>query len=69
MKGSLFNGQGYLTLRDSVEIQALRNEVERYKYLPQLMNLYGKLNGFFDSKFISSWEEQTGLPWKEWGKL
>jgi hypothetical protein len=67
MKGSLFNGQGNLTLRDSVEIQALRNEVERYKYLPHLMNLYG-INGFFDSKFISFWQEQTGLPWKEWGK-
>jgi hypothetical protein len=69
MKGSLFNGQRNLAFGNDGEILALRNEVERYRYLPQLMNLYGKLDGFFDSKFISFWEEQTGLPWKEWGKL
>ena len=69
MKNSLFNGPTDLTLGNNGEILALRNEVERYKYLPQLMNLYGKLDGFLDSKFISFWKEQTGLPWKEWGKL
>jgi hypothetical protein len=31
----------------------LREEMERYEWLPKLMNLYGRLNGFFDDKFES----------------
>ena len=69
MMSSLFNGQRNLALRNNVEILALRAEVERYKYFSQLLNLYGKFNGFFDGKFESFWEKETGLPWKEWGKL
>ena len=69
MIGSLFIGQRNLTLRNNLEILALRVKVERYKYFSKLMNLYGKLDGFFASKFESFWEEETGLPWREWGKL
>ena len=69
MRGDFFNGQRTLGLDSITDIQALRDEMERYEWLPKLMNLYGKLDGFFDSKFESYWEEQTGLPWKEWGKL
>jgi hypothetical protein len=47
----------------------LKEEMARYSRLPKLMNLAGRLSGFFDSKFDSSWEEETGLPWQEWGKL
>jgi hypothetical protein len=50
-------------------ISVLKDEMERYENLPNLMNLFGKLNGFLDSKFGSYWEEKTSLPWKEWGKL
>jgi hypothetical protein len=69
MKGSFFHGQGTLSLDNVMDISALRNEMERYERLPKLMNLYEKMNGFFDSKFESSWEEKTGLPWRECGKL
>jgi hypothetical protein len=69
VKGSFFNGVGNPTLDGFTGFSALGNEMERYKSLPKLMNLYEKINGFFDSKFESYWEEQTGLPWKEWGKL
>ena len=69
MKESIFNGKGYLTLNNPMEISALKKEMKRYQYLPRLMNRFGRLNGFFDDHFESLWEEKTGLPWKEWGKL
>jgi hypothetical protein len=71
MRGTFFSGQGNPSL-DSLSLMdfsALSDEMERYKVLPKLMNIYERVNGFFDSKFESYWEEQTGLPWKEWGKL
>jgi hypothetical protein len=52
-----------------MEISALKKEMKRYAYLPRLMNRFGRLNGFFDDHFKSFWEEKTGLPWEEWGKL
>jgi C4-dicarboxylate-specific signal transduction histidine kinase len=58
-----------MSLGSVMDLSALRDEIERYKSLPRLMNLYEKVNGFFDSKFESYWEDKTGTPWKEWGKL
>ena len=69
MRESIFNGKGNLTLDSPMEISALSEEMKRYEYLPRMMNLFGRLNGFFDDHFESFWEEKTGLPWKEWGKL
>ena len=69
MKGTLFGGKDILALSDSVLFSVLKEEMERYARLPKIMNLAGRLNGFFDSEFESSWEEETGLPWQEWGKL
>ena len=69
MKGNLLSGQGASSLDSIMDLSGLGDEVERYKVLPKLMNLYEGINGFFDSKFESYWEEQTGLPWKEGGKL
>lgn len=69
MRENFFNGKGTPSLESVTDISALREEMERYEWLPKLMNLYGKVNGFFDSKFESFWEKQTGMPWKEWGKL
>jgi len=69
MKENFFHGQGNATLDSLADLSTLGDEMERYQVLPELMNLYEKVNGFFDSKFESYWEEQTGLPWKEWGKL
>ena len=69
MRENFFHGLGNPTLDSLTDFSALGNEMERHKSLPKLMNLYEKVNGFFDSKFESYWEEQSGLPWKEWGKL
>jgi hypothetical protein len=73
MGKNFFSGQGTQSLSSPMDLSALgsalRNEMERYQSLPKLMNLYDRINGFFDSKFESFWEEQTGLPWKEWDKL
>lgn len=68
MRG-LFNSQGILSLDSVMGISALKDEMESYENLPNLMNLLGKFNGFLDSKFETYWEEKTSLPWKEWGKL
>lgn len=65
----LFNSQGVLSLDSVMGISALKDEMERYENLPNLMNLFGKFNGFLDSKIETYWEEKTSLPWKEWGKL
>lgn len=65
----IFNVQGIISFDSLMDFPALRDEMERYESLPKLMNLYEKVNGFFDSKFESYWEEETGRPWKEWGKL
>ena len=69
MKGTLFGGKDILALSDSVLFSVLKEEMARYARLPKIMNLSGRLDGFFDSEFESSWEEETGLPWQEWGKL
>lgn len=69
MRRNFFNGQGNPSLDSFMDFSALRDEMERHRSLPKLMNLYERVNGFFDSKFESYWEEQAGLPWKEWGKL
>jgi hypothetical protein len=69
MNGTLFGGKDSLALSDSVLFSVLKEEMARYARLPKIMNLAGRLNGFFDSKFESSWEEETDLPWQEWGRL
>ena len=69
MKGILYNGKDSLALSDSVLFSVLKEETARYARFPRIMNLAGRLNGFFDSKFESYWEEETGLPWQEWNRL
>lgn len=69
VKGTLFSGKDSLALSDSDLFSVLKEEMARYARFPRIMNLAGRLNGFFDSKFDSYWEEETGLPWQEWGKL
>jgi hypothetical protein len=69
VKGTLFGERDSLALGDSVLFSVLKEEMARYARLPKIMDLAGRLNGFFDSKFESSLEEGTDLPWQEWGKL
>ena len=45
------------------------DKTERNRVVVKLRSFYEAVNGFFDSRFESNWEKQTGLPWKEWGSL
>jgi hypothetical protein len=63
--GTLFDGKGILALGDSVLFSVLKEEAGRYAHLPEIMNLAGSRNGFFDSQIESYWEEEPGLPWQE----
>jgi hypothetical protein len=58
VKGTLFGGKDSLALSDSVLFSVLKEEMARYARLPKIMNLAGRLNGFFDSKFESSWRRR-----------
>jgi hypothetical protein len=49
-----------MVLSDSILFSALKEETARYARFPKIMNLAGRLNGFFDSKFESYWEEVYG---------
>jgi hypothetical protein len=57
MKGNPLSGQGTRSLDRIKDPSALRYKLERYKVLPKWMNLYEEINGFFDSKSESYWEE------------
>jgi len=69
MRNSIFNSNSVTNLAISPDLSALKEEIRRYAHFPRMMNLFERFNGFFDSKFESYWEEKTGLPWREWGKL
>jgi hypothetical protein len=69
MKGSIFSGNAVLNLALFPDLSVLKEETMRYSHFPKMMSLFEGFNGFFDSKFESYWEEKTGSPWQEWGKL
>ncbi len=60
--------RAYLPKEKLGEIVPFLEDVLTYDYVPGWKRLYGKLKGFFDSKFESDWEKRTGLDWQEWGK-
>jgi DNA-binding NtrC family response regulator len=60
--------RAYLPKEKLGEIVPFLEDVLTYDYVPGWKRLYGKLKGFFDSKFESDWEKKTGLDWQEWGK-
>jgi len=69
MRASMFMGGGVLDFDIFSDLSVLKDEAERYAHFPRMMNLFERFNGVFDSRFESYWEEETGLPWQEWGKL
>jgi hypothetical protein len=69
MRDAIFMGSGTLGLDLFPNLSVLREKAERYAHFPKMMNLFERFNGFFDSRYASYWEEETGLPWQEWGKL
>ncbi len=59
----LFNGPvGGLT-DDSGEVTILKTD-----YLKKWKEHYKKPYEFFTEEFQTSWEEKTGMVWREWGK-
>jgi len=58
--------RAYLPKEKLGEIVPFLEDVLTYDYIPGWKNLYGKLKGFFDTKFESDWEKKTGLDWQEW---
>jgi len=69
MRTAIFMDGGALDLDTLSGLSVLKEETERYAHFPRMMSLFERFNGFFDSRFESYWEEETGLPWQEWGKL
>ncbi len=59
----------YLPKEKLGEIVPFLEDALTHEYQAGWKRLMKKLKGFFDSKFESDWEQRTGLPWKEWGKL
>lgn len=58
----------YLPKEKLGEIVPFLEDVLKYEYLPGWKRLLEKLKGFFDTKFESDWEKNTGLLWQEWGR-
>lgn len=58
--------RAYLPKEKLGEVVPFLEDVLTYDYIPGWKNLYGKLKGFFDTKFESDWEKKTGLDWQEW---
>ena len=57
-----------MTKNRLMKILSLKEEVKRNEYLPRLMNLFSRLNGFFDDCFESFWEEKTVFAMEGVGK-
>jgi CheY-like chemotaxis protein len=60
--------RAYLPKEKLGEIVPFLEDVLTYEYLPGWKRLLEKLKGFFDSKFESDWEKNTGVLWREWHK-
>jgi hypothetical protein len=69
MRDPMLTARGVLNFDIFPDLSVLKEESERYAHFPRMMNFLERFNGFFDSRFESYWEEETGLPWREWGKL
>jgi CheY-like chemotaxis protein len=60
--------RAYLPKEKLGEVVPFLEDVLKYEYLPGWKRLLEKMKGFFDSKFESDWEKNTGLLWREWHK-
>ena len=61
--------RAYLPKEKLGEIVPFLEDALKYDYLPGWKRLFEKLKDFFDTKFESDWEKNSGLNWQEWGKL
>jgi CheY-like chemotaxis protein len=58
--------RAYLPKEKLGEVVPFLEDVLEYEYLPGWKRLFGKLKGYFDSKFGPDWEKKTGIPWRHW---
>jgi hypothetical protein len=73
MVESIFKGREFPVMSGGLDVlSAFKDEALRNKYFPRCRSLYTKFKGYLENEgkeFSSDWEEETGLDWKEWGKL
>lgn len=58
----------FLPKEKLADIVPFLEDVLTYDYATGWKRLLQKLHGFFSDRFVSDWEKQTGLDWKEWSK-
>jgi DNA-binding NtrC family response regulator len=58
----------FLPKEKLVDIVPFLEDVLKYDYATGWKRLFQKLHGFFSDRFVSDWEQKTGLDWKEWSK-
>ncbi len=61
--------RAYLPKEKLGEIVPFLEDVLKYEFEPGWKKLLQELHGFFTDKFESDWEKETGLNWREWGKI
>lgn len=58
----------FLPKEKLADIVPFLEDVLTYDYATGWKRLLQKLHGFFSDRFVSDWEQKTGLDWKEWSK-
>lgn len=58
----------FLPKEKLADIVPFLEDVLKYDYATGWKRLFQKLHGFFSDRFVSDWEQKTGLDWKEWSK-
>ena len=61
--------RAYLPKEKLGEIVSFLEDVLKYEFEPGWKRLFEKLHEFFTEKFETDWEKETGLNWREWGKI
>ena len=61
--------RAYLPKEKLGEIVPFLEDVLKYEFETGWKRLFEKLHEFFTEKFETDWEKETGLNWREWGKI
>ena len=61
--------RAYLPKDKLGEIAPFLEDILQYGFEPGWKRLFEKLHDFFTDKFESDWEKETGMNWREWGKI
>jgi hypothetical protein len=73
MAESIFSTRGFPVMAENMDgLSAFKDEALRNRYFPRWRALCTEFKGYLKKEgkeFSSDWEKETGLDWKEWGKL